>query len=178
MIFGAWEIDGSKMVNTKIPSNIYINGEIVYKKYEKLPLNFGKQVVQIHSEDLINFYLGEDIYNEQTGEIYMEVGFKIDKNKLNLLNKKKSLFIFDIDDNHFPYILETLTYDRVTTRDRALIAWTNAIKIGGHYGTGNLGKTFATRFFDSRYYDMERVGRQRLNSTLGLNRRRKPCNYR
>jgi DNA-directed RNA polymerase subunit beta len=164
----------NKNAHTPLSHSIYIDGKCLAKRGEMLMKDVFNLIVEekvaFPVEELCNLFLGEDIWNNETGEIYFEIGEKVSKSKLQELIKIGKFKLFKINDDYRPFILNTLHHEGVTTRDDALSVWANSIKLGNHYGAIGLSKIFITRFSDIKYYDLDGVGRRRLNKILNLNK--------
>jgi DNA-directed RNA polymerase subunit beta len=167
-----WNIafDGSKFKKTNISHDVYINDELVCKAEERISEDLQRfsGIVQIPINGIDSFYIAEDIFNEETGEIFIEIGTKIQLDQIEILKTRKKIKIFVINDFNFPYVLKTWNDARITTTDKALECWATSMKIGLHYGVIGLSQIFQTRFFNKKYYDLEKFGRKRLNSIFGV----------
>ena len=83
----------------------------------------GVKALRAPDDDLYGQYIAEDLYNPQTGEIFAEAGDEItDKSLLALIEAGfNEMPILDIDHvNIGPYIRNTLTVDKNTSREDAL----------------------------------------------------------
>ncbi len=83
----------------------------------------GVKFLKQQDEDLYGQYLAEDLYNPTTGEIYAEAGDELSAKVLAALVEQgfHDLPILDIDHiNVGPYIRNTLTVDKNSSREEAL----------------------------------------------------------
>lgn len=88
----------------------------------------------------------------------------------------KSLFK-DVDNNvDHQYIFATLAKDPNKTQAEALIDLYDKIRPGEPAVLENAKALFFQSFFDPRRYDLDKVGRYKLNKKLGLNVENKPEN--
>ncbi len=81
----------------------------------------------------------------------------------------------DTDDNHH-YIFATLAKDNNHTQTEALLDLYDKIRPGEPAVLENAKNLFFQSFFDPRRYDLDKVGRYKLNKKLGLNIENKPDN--
>ena len=176
---GLWHLPFNKINyrKKKLPHDIYKKEELIghYKEgmSEELFSQIENNVVHFPERLLSNIYIAEDIFDETTGKITIEAGTLINKNNLHVLSDRKSFKFYVVDDNHPPFILNTLnTQGFVSTREQALSLWASSIKIGSHYGPLALGKMFEKRLSDLRYYDLGK-GREKLNVILDNDRNKK-----
>jgi DNA-directed RNA polymerase subunit beta len=88
----------------------------------------------------------------------------------------KALFK-DVDNNvDHQYIFATLAKDPNKTQSEALIDLYDKIRPGEPAVLENAKNLFFQSFFDPRRYDLDKVGRYKLNKKLGLNVENKPEN--
>src|SRR5690606_35633204 len=83
----------------------------------------GLKALRMADEELLGHYIGEDLVNPKTGEIYVEAGEEITEKTLETINEigLKELPILDIDHiNVGAYIRNTLAVDKNMTREDAL----------------------------------------------------------
>ena len=89
----------------------------------------------------------------------------------------KALFK-DVDTNvDHQYIFATLAKDPNKTQAEALIDLYDKIRPGEPAVLENAKNLFFQSFFDPRRYDLDKVGRYKLNKKLGLNVENKPDNH-
>lgn len=81
----------------------------------------------------------------------------------------------DTDKNH-QYIFATLAKDSNKTKEEALLDIYDKVRPGEPAVLENAKNLFFQSFFDSRRYDLERVGRYKLNKKLGLDVKNEPKN--
>lgn len=80
---------------------------------------------------------------------------------------EEALSEVDTDDNH-KYVQKTLEKDTTATREEALIEIYRKLRPGEPAVIDNAESLFESLFFDSRRYDLGRVGRYKINKRLKL----------
>ena len=169
---GFWLMDfqRDKYTGMRLDFDIYINGSLIVKKGESITDETYAMVnvsqIQVPYEQISNFFLAEDIFDEKTGQIFCEISEKVSGDKIEFLRKRGSIKVYKINNEYPAYVLNSVEEDGVTTKDEALKVWVNSIKLGSHYGVISLCWIFNTRFTDIKYYNLDPVGRKRLNSIL------------
>src|SRR6187397_2313312 len=122
-------------------------------------------------QELIGQYIGEDLVNPKTGEIYAEAGEEITEKLLKALNEQgyKELPLLDIDHvNVGAYIRNTLHADKNMTREDALFDIYRVMRPGEPPTIDSAQNMFQSLFFDSERYDLSAVGRVKMNMRLEL----------
>src|SRR5713226_5726696 len=127
-------------------------------------------------EELIGRYFGQDLINEETGEVYFEAGDEITEAALAQLEEAEftALPVLDIDlggrgtDSKGPYIRNTLAIDKNATREDALIDIYRVMRPGEPPTLETAETLFNSLFFDPERYDLSAVGRVKMNSRLDL----------
>ncbi|MEI6690210.1 MAG: DNA-directed RNA polymerase subunit beta [bacterium] len=83
----------------------------------------------------------------------------------------------DVDtDKEHQYIFATLAKDPNKTKEEALLDLYDKVRPGEPAVLENAKNLFFQSFFDPRRYDLDKVGRYKLNKKLGLNIENKPDN--
>ncbi|MFH1244128.1 MAG: DNA-directed RNA polymerase subunit beta [bacterium] len=88
----------------------------------------------------------------------------------------KALFKEVDTDNEHQYIFATLAKDPNHTQSEALLDLYDKIRPGEPAVLENAKNLFFQSFFDPRRYDLDKVGRYKLNKKLGLSTENKPDN--
>ncbi|KKU46886.1 MAG: DNA-directed RNA polymerase subunit beta, partial [Microgenomates group bacterium GW2011_GWA2_46_7] len=88
----------------------------------------------------------------------------------------KALFREVDSDNEHQYIFATLAKDPNHTQSEALLDLYDKIRPGEPAVLENAKNLFFQSFFDPRRYDLDKVGRYKLNKKLGLSTENKPDN--
>ena len=131
----------------------------------------GVKFLKAQDEDLFGQYLAEDLYNAETGEIFAEAGEEISAKSLVALIEAgfTDLPILDIDHiNVGPYIRNTLTVDKNSSREEALFDIYRVMRPGEPPTVDSAEAMFHSLFFDSERYDLSAVGRVKMNMRLDL----------
>ncbi len=125
----------------------------------------------VATEDLIGRYVAEDMVNEETGEIFVEAGNEITEQILETLEEAGVKEIATLAIDHItvgPYIRNTLTVDKNSTRDEALIDIYRIMRPGEPPTLETAENLFKSLFFDPERYDLSAVGRVKMNARLGF----------
>ena len=131
----------------------------------------GLKELRINPEELIGRFIAEDVVNTKTGEIYIEAGDEITADTLqafedNNVDSFHTLFIDGV--NVGPYIRNTLSLDKNTNRDEALVDIYRVMRPGEPPTLETAEALFQGLFFDSERYDLSAVGRVKMNARLNL----------
>ena len=125
----------------------------------------------VTTEDLIGSYMAVDLINPKTGEIYIEAGGEITEETMEVLDNAKINEIVTLAIDHVnvgPYIRNTLTVDKNTNREEALIDIYRVMRPGEPPTLETAETLFGSLFFKSDRYDLSAVGRVKMNSRLGF----------
>src|SRR5262245_63066667 len=120
------------------------------------PTEKGLKTLRMTNHELVCHYVGEDLVNPKTGEIYVEAGEEITEKNLKLLNEAgyKELPLLDIDHvNIGPYIRNTLSVDKNMTREDALFDIYRVMRPGEPPTLDTAQSMFQSLFFDPERYD-------------------------
>src|SRR3954453_6734707 len=150
-------------------------GEGVAGAEAKLPARQARRIAEKTKEvlvgrsDLLGRYMAEDLVNEDTGEIYAEAGEELAEARLAALEGAgiPSLPTLAIDQSNGPWIRNTLTVDKNTNRDDALIDIYRVMRPGEPPTPETAEALFRGLFFDPDRYDLSAVGRVKMNMRLG-----------
>jgi DNA-directed RNA polymerase subunit beta len=153
-------------------------GEVVIEAGRKMaprPLRAlaekGIKAFRVNDEDLVGAYVAEDIVNPQTGEIFAEAGDEITEKLLKLFADQGIVEIPTLDIDHInigPYIRNTLTVDKNSTREDALFDIYRVMRPGEPPTLDTAEAMFQSLFFDSERYDLSAVGRVKMNMRMDL----------
>jgi DNA-directed RNA polymerase subunit beta len=126
----------------------------------------------LKKNSLINRVFGSDVIDPDTGEVIIEQGATFTEEYYEILKKYPQLQFYLIASSGYvfqPTIPLTLTQDKCYSEDEAL----REIHIKVWPGDSSSLKEIKTRledlFFNSRLYDLTKVGRIRMNRKLSLN---------
>jgi DNA-directed RNA polymerase subunit beta len=131
----------------------------------------GVKEVLVSSEDLSGRYIGEDVVDLESGQIYAEAGDELDPKLLAEIKdqKIKEFQILDIDHvNIGPFIRNTLHIDKNSNHQEALMDIYRVMRPGEPPTIEAATALFHSLFFDSERYDLSAVGRVKMNMRLEL----------
>ncbi len=146
-------------------------GKKVTARGARLLAEKGLKAVRATDEDLYGQYIAQDLYDPTTGEIFAEAGEEITAKSLAALVDVgfEELPILDIDHiNIGPYIRNTLTADKNSTREEALFDIYRVMRPGEPPTVDSAENMFHSLFFDSERYDLSAVGRVKMNMRMDL----------
>ena len=128
------------------------------------------KVVLAGRGDLLGRYVAVDLVNEQTGEIWAEAGEELTEPKLAALEAAgiDRLPTLAVDQSNGPWIRNTLSIDKNTGRDDALIDIYRVMRPGEPPTPDTAEGLFRGLFFDPDRYDLSAVGRVKMNMRLGV----------
>ena len=143
-----------------------LNARIIKKLQED---KFVNQLISV--EELFGKYVGKDIINPESGEIYLNIGDELRPDKASFLDRKNinEIFLLDIDHvNVGAYIRNTLFTDKNTTTEEALVDIFRVVRPGEPSTVEGAREVFNSLFFDQERYDLSVVGRVKLNAKLNF----------
>jgi DNA-directed RNA polymerase subunit beta len=120
---------------------------------------------------LIGRVVGKDVLDDQTGEIIIEQGQLFTEDHYDLFKKFKHITIDLISSSGYvlqPTIPLTLTQDKCYSEDDALKEIYAKLWPGDSSSLKEVKERLTELFFNSRLYDLTKVGRVRMNRKLGL----------
>jgi len=126
------------------------------------------KVVLVGRADLLGRFVAHDLVNEDTGEIYAEAGEELTEARLVALEEAgiTELPTLAVDSTHGAWIRNTLTVDKNTSRDDALIDIYRIMRPGEPPTPETAEAMFQGLFFDHDRYDLSAVGRVKMNMRL------------
>ncbi len=151
-------------------------GEVVAKSEDKLTARQARKIAEVTKEvlvgraDLLGRFVGEDMVNAETGEIFAEAGEELTEVKLAALEDAgiTQLPTLAVDQANGPWIRNTLTIDKNSNRDEALIDIYRVMRPGEPPTPETAETLFRGLFFDPNRYDLSAVGRVKMNMRLGF----------
>ncbi len=132
----------------------------------------GLEEILVPSNFLEGRFIGEDIVNAQTGEIFGEAGDELAEESVAELRESdvKMIFLLDTEGDNAsgPWLRNTLKADKAENRTEALSEIYRVMR-PGEPPTLEAGEAlFNQLFFDSERYDLSAVGRVKMNMRLAL----------
>lgn len=120
---------------------------------------------------LLNRVFAVDVMDPETGEILIEQGTPFTVETNNVFKKFKKLEFQMIASSGYvlqPTIPATLAQDKCFSEDEALRELHAKVWPGDSASLKEIKEHLENTFFNSRFYDLTRVGRIRMNRKLGL----------
>ncbi len=151
-------------------------GEVVADADAKLTARQARKIFETTKEvlvgraDLLGRFVAEDLVNTETGEIYAEAGEELVEARLAALEDAgiTRLPTLAIDQSNGPWIRNTLSVDKNSNRDDALIDVYRVMRPGEPPTPETAEALFRGLFFDPDRYDLSAVGRVKMNMRLGF----------
>ena len=156
----------------KIKNKLIIEaGKIFNARHVKLLQESKLEYLPISDEYLYGKILGQDIIDEETGEVLIPQNTSINIDNIDLikklsLDKIKILFTNDIDKG--PYISNTLLIDPSTNQLEAQVEIYKMMRPGEPPTKEAAQNLFSNLFFVEERYDLSEVGRMKFNARLGV----------
>ncbi len=174
----SFKVSLEKFKGQKLPYNLILKDGSVY-------LEEGVKITtalmnKLATDNIDNFYFPTDffigkfsavnVYDTETGEIYIQAGEEITIETLSYLQNAKQIKILNADSNKTGfYIRETLLSDKVVNSDSALIEIYRILRPGEPPSVENSKKLLNSLFFQTERYDLSPVGRVKINMRLDKN---------
>jgi DNA-directed RNA polymerase subunit beta len=121
--------------------------------------------------NLVSRVFGMDVVDPDTGEIVFDQGAIVTDETFEQLSKFPKLQFSLISSSGYvfqPTIALTLAQDKTTTEDEALKEVHAKLWPGDNASLDEIKERLYNSFFDSRLYDLTKVGRIRMNRKLGI----------
>jgi len=173
--FDADRLKGVKLlhdvVDAKTGETVLTVGKKVTPRQAKKLAEAGVKDILVSNEELIGKFVATDLVNEKTGEIFVEAGGELTAELLEELENAgmTELPLLSIDHvNVGPYMRNTLSVDKNSTREEALIDIYRVMRPGEPPTLESAEALFQSLFFDQERYDLSAVGRVKMNMRLGF----------
>jgi DNA-directed RNA polymerase subunit beta len=153
-------------------------GEVIVKKNRKYTEGAIKKLVAakmkslpIEAEEVYTKISAEDVVDETTGEVLLEVNEEVSEVKVEELRKRnigsfKVLFIDNL--NVLPSLRDTLMQDKIASPEEAIMEIYRRLRPGDPPTPDTAGTLFLNLFFNPERYDLSKVGRLKLNYKFGI----------
>ena len=165
---------GQRLEAGALPKSLADEFPVGQRFTEKFIKELAKHKVEhlsVRKSSLLNRILGDDVINEETGEIFackgdvlteelLEIIAGFENYKLNII--QSSSYVFQ------PTIAIPLANSSVATTEDALKEVYCKLRAGDVPALAVMEEFFKNIFFNPRFYDLTRVGRIRTNRKLGL----------
>ena len=175
MPFNVDRVKGVKLERDLIDAK---SGDVVAEAGKKLSARAAKKLEEdglkslfLSDEEMIGRYFAGDLVNFENGEIFAEASEEITEKHLELF-EEIGIDAFDtIDVDHVNiggYVRNTLSADKNSNRDMALIDIYRVMRPGEPPTLETAEGLFYGLFFDPERYDLSAVGRVKMNIRLGF----------
>ena len=167
------DLVGKRIEKGMLPEDIekaYVGKRVTKAVVEKLKKADITQLI-LRKTSLLNRVFGKDIIDPDTGEILVEQGQVLTEEHYELFKKFKNIELQLVQSSGYvfqPTIAMTLTQDRCHTEEDALKELHAKLWPGDSATVKEIKERFENLFFNSRFYDLTRVGRIRMNRKLGI----------
>ena len=157
----------------KIKNKVLIEkGKIFNARHVKMLQDAKIEYLPISEEYLYGKIIGQDILDEETGEIIVSLNTTIDHENIDLIKKLnlngfEILFTNEIDNG--PYISNTLLIDPSTNQLEAQVEIYKMMRPGEPPTKDAAQNLFTNLFFVEERYDLSEVGRMKFNARLDKN---------
>ncbi len=151
-------------------------GETVVAQGKKITPSLFKEIqkakierVEVAANDLESAYAAADVWDKETGEVFIDANSEI---TTTILSKLIEAGVDDVDvffperDEVGMVISATLKKDAIKTQNEALIEIYRKLRPGDPPTLDTATQLFQGMFFDPRKYDFSRVGRMKFNIKL------------
>lgn len=148
----------------------YIGKRITKELLDRLE-KAGVAKLMLRKNQLVNRMLGGHVIDPETGEILIEQGAVFSEENYDLLTKFPQLSFTLISSSGYvlqPTIPLTLSQDKCYSEDDALKEIHAKLWPGDSSSLKEIKERLEELFFNSRLYDLTKVGRVRMNRKLGL----------
>ena len=155
----------------KIKNKVIIEpGKIFNARHVKMLQEAKIEYLPISEEYLYGKIIGQDIIDQETGEIVVPLNTSIDIENIDLIKKLnldgfQTLFTNEIDNG--PYISNTLLNDPSTNQLEAQVEIYKMMRPGEPPTKEAAQNLFTNLFFVEERYDLSEVGRMKFNARLG-----------
>ena len=146
-------------------------GKRITKEIISRLLKDGIEYLPLRSLSLVNRVFARDVIDEKTGEILIEQGQIFTEETPHLFGSFKKLDFELIQSSGYvfqPTIAMTLTQDRCFNQEEALRDVHTKIWPGDSASLQEIKERLESILFNSKLYDLTKVGRIRMNRKLGL----------
>ncbi len=149
---------------------VYIGRRVTKELIKKLQQDKIKSL-KLKKDHILNRVFAKDVIDPDTGEILIEQGEICAENHLELIDRFSS-FSFDLIQTAGyalqPTIAITLAQDKNHSQENALKDIHGKIWPGDTSSLKEIAERFNNLLFNSRFYDLTKVGRIRMNRKLNL----------
>jgi DNA-directed RNA polymerase subunit beta len=154
------------------------SNDVIVKKNRKYTEGAIKKLVAaklrslpIEAEEVYTKISAEDVVDEATGEVLLEVNEEVNETKVEELRKRnineiRVLFIDNL--NVLPSLRDTLMSDKISTPEEAIMEIYKRLRPGDPPTPETATNLFVNLFFNAERYDLSKVGRLKLNYKFAI----------
>ena len=153
-----------------VDESAYLGKRITKAMLDRLKKAGAKRLF-LRKTHLINRSFGENAIDPKTGEILARQGQVFDQDHYEHFKGRDHITFKLISAAGYmlqPTIASTLTQDKCSSQEEALKELHTKVWPGESFSLKEVREHIETIFFNSRHYDLTRVGRIRINRKLGL----------
>lgn len=132
----------------------------------------GIKKIDLKSSYLLGRVLVADLLDEETGEILLDQGTSLTQEHIETISGMGKVALKIVQSSGYvfqPVVAMTLAQDKATSEDEALKDLHAKVWPGDSATIKEIKERLHDLLFNSRFYDLTRVGRVRMNRKLGLN---------
>ncbi|MFP4167723.1 MAG: DNA-directed RNA polymerase subunit beta [Desulfonatronovibrionaceae bacterium] len=147
-------------------------GRPITKRLWKKIVSSGLEFMEINPSELKSSYVGEEIVDNQTGEVIAEAGAALDGEVLSAIEEagvKDIQILYTSGQEVSSSIRDTLQLDKVPDMESAQVEIYKRLRPSSPPTPEIAASFFDNLFRNPDYYDLSPVGRYKLNSRLGSN---------
>jgi DNA-directed RNA polymerase subunit beta len=125
----------------------------------------------VKTEQIVGRFAARDIIDTESGEVLLECNQMITEEKLAIFYEKRipSIQLLIVEESNIGSSLrDTLEKDPIKTQEDALIEIYKRMRPGDPPTLESAKALFHSLFYDSKRYDLTKVGRLIINRRLGL----------
>jgi DNA-directed RNA polymerase subunit beta len=174
---GAWvefELDSTNLLYVRLSKRRRILATTLLRAIgytsnrEIIELFSEKEKSMLVTKKLISMRVAEDIFDKE--RLIISAGNKVTEDVFRRLREAgiKRVKILDIEQTHLFPILNTLEKDEAEDLRKALVKISSVLRPGEPANVENAKATLERMLFNEKVYDLEMVGRYKLNQKLGL----------
>jgi DNA-directed RNA polymerase subunit beta len=170
------EVHGGERVSKDIQDPV--TGQLLVKAGSKLNRSILKRMEEsgikqfpIKTEQIVGRFAARDIIDTESGEVLLECNQMVTEEKLATFQEKgiPSIQLLIVEESNIGSSLrDTLEKDPIKTQEDALIEIYKRMRPGDPPTLESAKALFHSLFYDSKRYDLTKVGRLIMNRRLGL----------
>lgn len=138
----------------------------IFQKYN----NDKEEIISVLKNKIVGSFVKEDVYSEETGEIIAEAGAVIDEEVLTSLvdNQVEKIVYWEVKPED-KLLANTVLNDTTLTKEEAVTEVFKKLRPGDIVTIESARSLIRQMFFNPQRYDLEPVGRYKMNKRLKIN---------